>query len=152
MMCDHFSRVSQSNTRRAARGQPPLDYDKMENVLKIVLRDNMLPSEPPSLAQSSDRRSLDMLVDSLPSQKAGGGRPGSGPTARNSGQGGKQPASKTPDGKMLCFPFNSGSCTRSKTKLGCKNQKGVECVHACNFIMPNGGTCLQFHARNQFHK
>ena len=170
MIADHFYRVSCANISRAARGRPPLDFTGQESVLKKVLQDESLPREPPSKA-NSDRKSLDELCEKLfkgePSEQGGSGQPrnqgkqqgryggqGRGQAqGRNQGQRQNNPAmGRTPDGKLLCFNYNDGQCTRAATKNGCVGRNNREFLHFCNaWSQQKNALCLGPHPKSQ-HK
>ena len=147
LICDHFSRVSHLNVARAARGKPPLDYEALENVLKKVLQDASLPREPPNKGPQADRRSLDILTDELQRSKGNKGR-NQGPQ-RGRGQGARSGGGgRTPSGKLLCYAFNDGNCTKQRTQTGCIGNNNREFYHQCSAWNPQTNTtCLQNHPR-----
>lgn len=149
LICDHFSRVSQLNVAKAARGRPPLDYEGLENVLKKVLQDASLPREPPSKGPQADRRALDILTDDLQKSKGKGRSQGS---SRGRGQGAKPGVGRAPNGKLLCYAYNDGNCTKQRTQTGCVGNNNREYLHLCNSVdNQTGATCMKAHPRSE-HK
>lgn len=144
LICDHFSRVMHLNVARAARGKPPLDYEGLENVLKKVLQDASLPREPPSRGMQPDQKALDQLTDSLQQGK------GKNNNAKGRGQGQRQ-GNRTPPSKPLCYAFNNGNCTRTRTQSGCVGNKNhKEFFHLCSaWNNQTNAVCMQAHPRNE---
>ena len=144
LICDHFSRVGHLNVARAARGKAPLDYEGLENVLKKVLQDASLPREPPSRGAQADQRSLNQLTDNL--QRGRGQGRHNGNQRGGQGQGPRQ-GGKAPPSKPLCFAYNNGNCTRTRTQVGCvgtKNNK--EFFHLCSaWSTKTNSVCMQQH-------
>lgn len=147
LICDHFGRVSQLNVARAARGRPPLNYEGLESVLKKVLQDASLPREPPSKGPQADRRSLDILTDELQKNKGRGKNQGP-QRGGGRGQGPRPGGGRTPNGKLLCYAYNDGNCTKQRTQTGCIGSNNREFVHCCSAWNNATNTlCMQAHPR-----
>ncbi len=68
-----------------------------------------------------------------------------------------KPDSRPPVAKLhglfVCHAFNDAvGCKRDKTQKGCKNNAGMEFVHACNYKKKDGDFCLISHERWKNHK
>ena len=158
MIADHFYRVSCSNIARVARGRPPLNYEGQESILKKVLQDESLPREPPS-KNGADRKSLEELTSQLFKGQDSQNKPGRYKSQGARGQGGGlgqrqlgQPGGRAPDGRMICFSYNDGRCTRAATKTGCIGRMGREFLHVCNaWSVQKNAVCMGSHPKTQ-HK
>ena len=164
MISDHFYRVSCANIARAARGRPPLNYEGQESILKKVLQDESLPREPPSKS-NADRKSLEELTSKLfkadqdGQNKMGSGRYAKGQPAGQAARGqrfqlGQRPVGprggRAPDGRLICYSFNDGRCTRTATSVGCKGRDGREFLHVCNaWSAQKNAVCLGGHPKIQ---
>ena len=143
VICAFFERVSNHNRGKAVRSEPPLDYKELEEELKRTLRANGLRDSPPTLFDripkvSPDSKSLMDLQNSLPKKQGKG---------QAQGQGGqpKQPrlvTVKGPTNKFICWNYNSGTCSRTRSQDGCTDNRGKEFSHHCLGVKRDGSYCF----------
>ena len=162
IVTNFFNKIARENAARAANKQPPLEFDKLEVILKAALVRNGQSSAVPT----SDRP----LEGSNGSYNGNAGSGSSSQNARRSGsnnryngsgsfQNGSQ-SSRPPavfNGLKLCFGYNAvdgSNCvyTAAPNGGGCVNGRGSRFAHVCGkFMDAQQKYCLQKH-RKIHHK
>ena len=145
-----FDRISNTNTKRCVRREPPLNFKEISSELKVVLRDYGLSENPPTMFDAgfdgkipkigADQKSLNNLQASLPASNG----PRGGTRKQAPGPSRRQLATvKAPSGNYVCYNWNGGNCQRQKTQDGCKDGAGKEFAHICLATnATTGGYCL----------
>jgi hypothetical protein len=161
LICDHFARVSEANVDLAVQRRKPCDYNEVERILKLILRDEGLSDSPPPLGQAPLGSSAGQAVTQTnqAARQAGrqtqaGGQRQQGQNGRGGGASGgrqKKPPAVAPNGRLICFNYNkpTGCSNPPHAGGGCKNPSTqVDFAHVCLWFYPSSRTyCMQGHSK-----
>ena len=149
LVCEFFDLVMLDNSHRAALGEVPLDFKEAKERWEDVLCRNDL-----RVTSASQERSSGASVSSRDKGRSGNNNNASS-NSKAKGAPGATSARPKPSfsGKQFCYDFNRKTgCRRTQATSGCKDSKGTEYAHVCNFYDSTSSKyCYAAHSREANH-
>ena len=145
LVCEFFDLVMLDNSHRAALGEVPLDFKEAKERWEDVLCRNDL-----RVAGASQERSA-----GAGSSNRDKGRNSGNSSSKAKGTSGAVSTRPKPSfsGKQLCYDYNrKAGCRRTQVTGGCKDSKGAEYAHVCNYYDSTSSKyCYVTHSRETNH-